>query len=84
MLQRHQSLKEPVLVIYLAQELLIFSGPEAETNFGVNTQRDLLPDVLYHKFIDCAFQGLTVVIIVIFSLPPGAIEVKPSGQGELM
>ena len=49
MLQRHYSIKEMMLIIYIGQKLKIITAADAKTNGCVNIEIDLAPQRIYDK-----------------------------------
>lgn len=49
MLQRHDSIKEMVLIIYIGQKLKIITAADAKANGCINIKIDLVPQRIYDK-----------------------------------
>ena len=49
MLQRHDSIKEMILIIYIGQKLKIITATNAKANGCINIKIDLAPQRIYDK-----------------------------------
>ena len=63
MLQRHDSIKEMMLIIYIGQKLKIITATDTKANGCINIKIDLAPQRIYDKRIEAFFQSCIFIII---------------------